>query len=261
MLAPCAGAIWRRTLPQLTLLVIAAAISTLAGSAAQYSRARLTHEAVASPQSWQDSLQLKIGGGGTSQISKAWLGSVQGLAGAGQTVWGQLWEALNRRRRGQSDPQEVVSSGQDRADTLQHLASEFTQLDSIAAPDAPQHEQPINGVASGHAPKLDEWGRPFVQLHETSGRINGQDHRHVSEETAGSGTILWVRKDPGEQQDVSGSDAILSADTPASQTILWHRKVTNGQAAEEAAKPPVRLRRSRLHRHEVSVESLLDNVE
>ncbi len=183
---------------------------------------------------------------------------VKGLAAANQAVWMRLLNLVGRRSKtGANESAEGAS--QDSVPQLPYGQSAA----SLLPHGAHQHRQHNNGKGgwadNGHLLVLDEWGRAAVQF-QAPDHVSSQDRGlkadNSAEQSAGSdpGPILWVRNDPEEQ--------VANA---ADQKILWRRRHADDQSTEkaptEAIVVPVRLRRSRLHRHDVSVESLLDNVE
>ncbi|KAA6426240.1 MAG: hypothetical protein FRX49_03353 [Trebouxia sp. A1-2] len=256
MVASYLGAIWRRTLPQLLFLASVTTFSTLVVGLAQDTAARLKLPLLAMP----------------TQVStkKADYASQNGHTGTGsaaanQAVWMRLSNMVGRSNTGATESAEGAS--QESVPQQLRLPSGHSAAGLL--PDrGPQHQQHTNGkgewAGNGHLPVLDEWGRAVVQF-QVPDHVNSQDCTlqadHSAEQSARSGTgpILWVRNGPEEQ---SGIDQVANA---ADQNILWRRGHADDQSTEEApteaAVVPVRLRRSRLHRHDVSVESLLDNVE
>lgn len=250
------GAIWRRTLPQLLFLASVTTFSTLVASLAQNTGARLKLPPVAQPA------QVPIkAADNTSQSGHI----LTGLAAANQAVWMRMLYMVGRSKTGATESAEGVSQ----ESVPQQLRLPSAQSADGLLPDrGPQHQQHTNGkdewAGNGHLPVLDEWGRAVVQFqvprHVSSQNQTLQaDHSGEQSARSGPGPILWVRNGPEEQ---SGIDQVANA---ADQKILWRRGHADDQSTEEApteaAVVPVRLRRSRLHRHHVSVESLLDNVE
>ncbi len=188
-----------------------------------------------------------------------------GWAAANQAVRMRLSDMVGRSKTGATESAEGASQ----ESVPQQLRLPSGQSAAGLLPDGgPQHQQHTNGkgewAGNGHLPVLDEWGRAVVQF-QVPDHVSSQDRTlqadHSAEQSArsGPGPILWVRNGPEEQ---SGIDQVTNA---ADQKILWRRGHADDQSTEEApteaAVVPVRLRRSRLHRHDVSVESLLDNVE
>ncbi len=250
------GAIWRRTLPQLLFLASVTIFSTLVASLAQNTAARLKLPPVAQPA--QGPIKAADDASQNGHI-------LTGLAAANQAVWMRLSDLVGRSKSGATESAEGASQDS----VPQQLSLPSDQSAAGLLPNrAQQHEQHTNGkgnwAGNGHLPVLDEWGRAVIQF-QAPDHVSSQDQRHQAdnspEQSAGSGPgpILWVRNDPEAQ---SGIDQVANA---ADQKILWRRGHTDDQSTEtaptEAAVVPVRLRRSRLHRHDVSVESLLDNVE
>jgi hypothetical protein len=251
-----AGAIWRRTLPQLLFLASATTFSTLMAGLAQYTAARLKLAPVAQPA--QAPIKAADNASQRGHI-------LTGLAAVNQAVWMRLSDMAGRSRTGANESAEGASQDS----VPQHLRLPSGQSAAGLLPDgAPQHQQHTDGkgewAGNGHLPVLDEWGRAVVQF-QAPDHVSSQDRGlkadNSAQQSAGSGLgpILWVRNDPDEQSGVDRDD------NAAVQTILWRRGHADDQstrkAPTEAAVVPVRLRRSRLHRHDVSVESLLDNVE
>jgi hypothetical protein len=248
------GAIWRRTLPQLLFLASVTTFSTLVVGFAQNTAARLKRPPVA--QSAQIFTKAADDASQSGNI-------LTGLAAANQAVWMRLSDLVGRSKTGASESTEGASQ-----ESVPQLPS--GQSAAGLLPDrGPQHQQHTNGkgawASNGQLPMLDEWGRAVVQF-QAPEHVSSQDRTlqadHSAEQSAGSGPgpILWVRNGPEEQ---SGIDQVANA---ADQKILWRRghaddQSSTGKAPTEAVVVPVRLRRSRLHRHDVSVESLLDNVE
>lgn len=248
------GAIWRRTLPQLLFLASVTTFSTLVASLAQNTAARPKLPPVA--QLAQKPTKAADDAGQSGNILTC-------LAAANQAVRMRLSDLMGRSKTGANESAEGASQ-----ESVPQLPSGQSAA-GLLPNGAQQHEQHTNGkgewAGNGYLPVLDEWGREVVQF-EVPDHVSSQDRPlqadHAAEQSAGSGPgpILWVRNDPETQ---SGIDQGANA---ADQKILWRRghaddQNNTGKAPTEAAVVPVRLRRSRLHRHDVSVESLLDNVE
>ncbi|DBA83907.1 TPA: hypothetical protein ACH3X1_006412 [Trebouxia sp. C0004] len=246
------GAIWRRTLPQLLFLASVTTFSTLAAAGATTARLKLQPVA----QLAQAPIKAADNASQSGHV-------LTGLAAANQAVWMRLSDIAGRSRTGANGSAEGASQG-----SLQLRLPSGQSAAGLLPDRGPQHQQHTNGqgdwAGNGHLPVLDEWGRGVIQFEppeHVSSEDQGLKRDNSAEQSAGSGPgpILWVRNDPEEQ---SGTDQV---DKAAVQAILWRRghpdDQSTGKAPTEAAVVPVRLRRSRLHRHDVSVESLLDNVE
>lgn len=251
------------------LLSLAASVSTLVGGLAESTAARSRSQAPGLPaqrQAEQVSLY------DASQKEK----SLMGALGVAHAVWSRLSDLLGRNGTGAGQDRGRLQSSDSQQAAAQRLELSRDAADASPPAEAqPQHQLHVNSTGGENGkqnvPLHDEWGRAILQF-----RASGRNHTHASgvlngetqglsstnaaeQEAAGSpGAILWVRKDPEEQQGASAaSDAV-------SPTILWRRDHANDHVREkgtEEAVVPVRLRRSRLRRHDVSVESLLDNVE
>jgi len=247
------GAIWRRTLPQLLFLASVTTFSTLVAGLAQNTAARLKLPYVAQPA--QTPIKAADDASQSGNI-------LTGLAAANQAVRMRLSNMVGRSKIGANESAEGASQ-----ESVPQLPSGQSAA-GLLPNGAQQHEQHTNGkgewAGNGYLPVLDEWGRAVVQF-QAPDHVGSQDSRHQADNSAeqsagsGPGPILWVRNGPETQ---SGIDQVANA---ADQKILWRRGNADDQSTEEApieaAVVPVRLRRSRLHRHDVSVESLLDNVE
>ena len=129
--------------------------------------------------------------------------------------------------------------------------------------DSKNFQRSFNSDSAGpiHERQEDEWGRQIVNLQAASEPIVHQ--RQVSETgrsaNSATGAVLWVRKDPEEQESSNGSE-LQSIEQRSHSTHSQHDD-RNGHAGQEAHAVTRRFRPSRLARHEVSIEALLDNVE
>ena len=266
------GSVWQRTSPPLTLLAMAVTANTLIASLAQFTAARSRGAPTAAlsqqGQAQQAGMQAAVD---PRQISTA----VLGLASRAQAAWGRLSEKLVTSRSGAGEPEASATSagGSLAVHPQRNSASEVSNTGSFAVPDAdPELRQHIrNGIGNGvgYAPELDEWGRAVVQVPNAPEHVNGYsgaatpEHLVQQDSVPVSGAILWVRKDDDVENSPETNGNAASVIDGAAESILWHPNLGNGtkQAATQAAVAPLRLRRSRLHRHEVSIEMLLDNVE
>ncbi len=211
--------------------------------------------------------------GESSQVNAVF----QGLTVLSQATWAKLSGAGKGSRSAISSTEEASKAAESSVAGPQQLKTTFVEPLSSGVPGAEeQHQQRVNGsgngilYGNGHSGgqpvELDEWGRSVLRLHDSSSHVGQQEQASGSENSAqqssapGPGTILWERRDPEEQQDLNGSAAPFDGSAP--QTILWRRDQSGGSGPMNATVLSTpRFRRSRLHKHEVSVESLLDNVE
>lgn len=251
------------------LLSLAASVSTLISGLAESTAARSRLQAPARPEQ-RRAEQLY------PNEARQHERSLVGGPAVAHAMWIRLSNMLGRSGTGGSQ-----GGGQSQPADSPQAATQHRELSrdaadaTLSAEAQPQHQLHVNSTGGENGkqniPLHDEWGRAILQFRasgrnhtQASGVLNGETQGLSSTSAAeqkavGSpGAILWVRKDPEEQQ---GADAALDA---ASPTILWRRDHANDHVREkgtEEAVVPVRLRRSRLRRHDVSVESLLDNVE
>ena len=186
----------------------------------------------------------------------------QRLAGVRRALWQGVLAKVGRHK---SPGSEQAEPGQAEAAlrSSQVQAGTLTEVNGGRLENGSGHLGRVESGGNGqnHARQEDEWGRPIVQMPMASG--NGV-HQHLASDVGqsadkGSSKILWVRKDPEEPASSDSSQSSDSRTDP--QTILWQRHPAQHHAAEQADGLPRRFRRSRLGRHAVTVESLLDNVE
>ena len=252
-----AGLVWLRTRPQLVLLLAASTFSTVAAMIAQASTARLRQPDAAVPSQGQPVDPPNDFNDRGEQSSPE-------LQRSSPLPWA-IWKALSAR----FGPSTVSKASDDdavRSEPASSLTPAATGmgLKRQAAHHATGNSQHSarsengNSNGSGHERREDEWGRPIVHLHNIQPAVNHQlqtSERGQSGDSAAS-TVLWVRKDAEEQQIPASSTE--SKHDP--QTVVWQRS-EHRHAADDGDIAPRRFRRSRLGRHEVSVETLLDNVE
>ena len=252
----CVGFVWQRTQPQLVLLAAASTVSTLAGTAAQISTAKFRQQAAELPIRDQDEPVPPVSAS-TGQQGRQ--GGQQWLTALRQGIWKGLSAWVGRRIRPggrQDESAQASDSPQVQGGTgLGSGVGTYEGLNGV-------HGLVVTPVGNGKdQAQQDEWGRPIVQMPAAS--VNGVHQRQVSgvgqaaEQPASK--ILWVRNAPDEPDSSNGSAVLESQADP--QTILWQRGPTHKPAAEQADSVPRRFRRSRNGKHEISIESLLDNVE
>ena len=240
------------------LLVIASTISTLAGTVSQFTAARSRQQAAAVPTWRQDQSVHQESGDSVQQIS----GGQQRLASLRQAILQGLLARLSRKT--------PSGSRQDEPDQAAPMSGS-SQLQAASVPGESGHRHEgvnglprrveTNGNGQQYATQEDEWGRPIIQMPVASG--NGL-HQHSALDVGQSADkstskVLWVRQDPEGHESSNGSEPLDNQPDP--QTILWQRSQAHNHAAEQADGIPRRFRRSRVGKHEVSIEALLDNVE
>lgn len=255
----CAGFVWRRTEPQLVLLVIAATISTLAGTLAQLAAARSHQHAAASlPSQHQRQASAQAPGDNVQHVS----GVQQQLATLTQAMWQGLLARVGRNK--DLEPTRQVQPRQSDAalGSSQVQPGSVPEISGGSADTKKGLPSPVESAGNGrnHSRLKDEWGRPIVQIPGAS--ANGV-HQHQGSDVGQAADklpskILWVRKDP-EEHEISNGTELSNVQTD--QTVLWQCDQAHNHAAEQADGVPRRFRRSRLGKHAVSIESLLDNVE
>ena len=240
------------------LLVEAATISTLAGTVAQLAAARShQHASALLPSQHRRQSSPQAPGDNAEQVS----GGQQQSAPLRQPIWQGLLARFGRNKglksTGQVEPAQAdaaLSSSQ--AGTVPKTSG--GSLDHQKGLPSPVESV---GNAQSHSRPEDEWGRPIVQM--PMAPANGA-HQHRASDVGQladklQSKILWVRKDPEDHASSNGTELPSVQTDP--QTVLWQRDQTHNHAAEQADGAPRRFRRSRLGKHAVSIESLLDNVE
>ena len=256
----CAGSVWRRTEPQLVLLIIASTVSTLAGTLAQLAAAR-SHQPPAALLPSQDQRQPRPQAAGDS--AKQVSGGQLQFAALRQAMWQGLLAKVGRNTTPESTRQ--AEPGQaDAASGSSHIqAGTVSAISGGRLDNGNGIPSPVESAGNGqnYARQEDEWGRPIVQIPLAS--TNGV-HQHQASDVGQSADklsskILWVRKDP-EQHKRSDRTQLSDRQTHP-QTVLWQREEAHDHAVEQTDGAPRRFRRSRLGKHAVSIESLLDNVE
>lgn len=250
----CIGFVWQRTQPQLGLLVVAASISTLAGTAAQISTATSHQEAVLSTGPKKLPVPQVSGASGQQTKQKG----QQRLSALSRGLWQGLsaWVGKKMRRGGRQD-ESAQASGSPQVQGGTVIGNGVGTHEGLSG----VHRLVAMPVGKDQVQQEDEWGRPIVQMPAAS---MDSVHQHqvpgVSQAAEQPGSkILWVRNDPAERDSSNGSAMVDSEADP--QNILWQRGPERNHAAEQADGVPRRFRRSRNGKHEVSIESLLDNVE
>lgn len=248
------GFVWQRTQPQLGLLVVAASISTLAGTAAQISTATSHQEAVLSTGPKKLPVPQVSGASGQQTKQKG----QQRLSALSRGLWQGLsaWVGKKMRRGGRQD-ESAQASGSPQVQGGTVIGNGVGTHEGLSG----VHRLVAMPVGKDQVQQEDEWGRPIVQMPAAS---MDSVHQHqvpgVSQAAEQPGSkILWVRNDPAERDSSNGSAMVDSEADP--QNILWQRGPERNHAAEQADGVPRRFRRSRNGKHEVSIESLLDNVE
>lgn len=239
--------------------MIASSVSTLAATLAQLAATRSLQQAAAPlPSRHQDQPIPQASGDSSQQVSGAQLQ----LARVKRALWQGLLARIGRPKSSgseQAEPgqaQAALGSSQVLADTLPDMSG-----GRLESGNGRVGRVESGGNGQNHARQEDEWGRPIVQIPMSSG--NGM-HQHRASDVGQPADkvpskILWVRKDPEEPASSDSSQASDSQTDP--QTVMWQRDPAQHHAAEQADGLPRRFRRSRLGKHAVTVESLLDNVE
>ena len=252
----CAGFVWRRTEPQLVLLVVAAAISTLAGTLAQLAASRSHQHAAASLPS-QHQRQASAGDN-VQHVS----GVQQQLATLTQAMWQGLLARVGRNKDLESTRQVQLRQSDAALGSSQVQPGSVPEISGGSADTKTGLPSPVESAGNGqnHSRLEDEWGRPIVQIPGAS--ANGV-HQHQGSDVGQAADklpskILWVRKDPEEHESSNGTEL---SNVQTDQIVLWQRDQAHNHAAKQADGAPRRFRRSRLGKHAVSIESLLDNVE
>lgn len=241
------------------LLVMASSVSTLAGTVAQITAARPRQQAAALPTRHQDQPVPQVSGDSAQQIRG---GGRQRVAALSQAVWQGLSSWVSRKKQPgarEDEPAQAMSASSSLE--MQGGTAPGKGADTQEGLNGLHRPAGIGGNGKDHVQGEDEWGRPIVRMPVAS--VNGEPQRQVpgvgQAAEAAPSKVLWVRNDP-EDSDSSNGRAVLDSQ-PDSQTVLWQRGSARNHAAEQADGVPRRFRRSRLGRHEVSIESLLDNVE
>lgn len=242
------------------LLVTASIVSTLAGTLAQLAAARSDQPAAALlPSQHQQQSRPQASGDSAKQVS----GGQQQFAALRQAMWQGLLARVGRTKAPESTRQ--VEPG--RADAA--LGSSQVQAGTVPETSGGRLDHgnglpsPVESVGNGqnHSRQQDEWGRPIVQIPMAS--ASGVHQHRVSDVGQSAdklpSKILWVRQNPEEHESSNGTG--LSNHQTDPQTVLWQREEAHDHAAEQTDGAPRRFRRSRLGKHAVSIESLLDNVE
>ena len=237
---------------------MASAFSTLAATAAQASTARWHQLVAALPNQRQISRPPQ----GTEDDLSQPSGSRRLFGFLPQAVWPRL-----SARFGQSRPSAASNDGVLQPTAASKLSQPTSgcldQVDQSIVGDSKHLQRSFNSTGSGsrHERQEDEWGRPIVHLQAASEPIAQQHQVSETGESANgaTGTVLWVRMDP-EEHDSSNGDKLQSS-KQGSQVTRSQKDGTNGHAGQNVRAVPRRFRPSRLARHEVSIEALLDNVE
>lgn len=242
--------------------MVASTVSTLAATLAQLTATRSRQQRPAPlpsrPSQHTDQLVSQASGDTAQQVNRL----QQRLAGVRRGLWQGLLAKVGRHKSPgseQADPgqtEAALGASQIQAGTLPEISG-----GRLESGNGRSGHVESGGNGQNHAREEDEWGRPVVQIPMASG--NGV-HQHLASDVGqsadkGPSKVLWVRKDPEEPASSDGSQPPDSRTDP--QTVLWSCDPAQHHAAEQADGLPRRFRRSRLGRHAVTVESLLDNVE
>ena len=241
------------------LLVIALTISTLAGTLAQLAAARShQHAAALLPSQHQHESSLQAPGDNAQQVNV----HQQRFASLRQAMWQGLLARVGRNTAPESTRQPEPEHADAAVGSSQAQASTVPERSGGRLDNENGLLIPVQSVDNGltHQRPEDEWGRPIVQIPVASG--NGVHHHRASDADQSAdklpSKVLWVRKDSEEHESSNGPE--LSNGQTDSRTVLWQRDQAHNHAADGDGAPR-RFRRSRLGKHAVSIESLLDNVE
>ena len=242
------------------LLVIASIISTLAGTLAQLAAARShQHAAALLPSQHQHQSSLQPPGDNAQQVNV----SQQRFASLRQAMWQGLLARAGRNKAPESARQAEPGQADAAVGSSQVQATTVPQISGGRLDNGNGLPSPVESVSNGqnHARQEDEWGRPIVQIPMSSGDIvyhhQASDAGQLADKLPSK--VLWVRKDPEDHESSNSTE--LSTGQTYPRTVLWQRDQAHYHAAQQADGMPRRFRRSRLGKHAVSIESLLDNVE